>query len=140
MFVKVGFMKNQGFTRVSGWFSSVVVGVVVGFLFALVASVVPAFLMAHDLLSTSHIGVMSIVILAVGSMIGAYIAAVRHGCNGMVIGIFVGLFDLLLVVFLGVMFCTVSFDIIDISLFFVKFFSLVLFGAIGGIFGINTRS
>lgn len=137
MLRKVDCMKNQGFAQVSGGISSVVFGVVFSLAVIFVLSFLPAVLIMCDIFSTSHLRLVSMLILAVGGVLGGYKAAVKHGCNGMVMGIFVGLFDLLAIVFLSVIFHTVSFEMVNLSLFFVKLFCLVLFGAIGGILGIN---
>ena len=54
-------------------------------------------------------------------------------------GILVGIGILVVEVVLGSLFQTISFAMVDISLFLIECFGLMLFGAIGGIIGINLK-
>ncbi len=132
-------INNDGFTEITGIFNPLIKGTLVGVISIILLSVLFAVMVGYSLISTSAIKLISIITLFVGSLLGAYVTAKKHGCNGMFLGIITGLFILFLVIVAGLLFQTISFCVIDFSLFFVKLFGLMLAGAIGGIIGINVR-
>lgn len=115
-------------------------GAVIGSVFIVIISFLPALLIKCSVFSTSNIKVFSNITLFIGCLIGSCFSALIHGKNGMFVGVLTGLLILLFIILTGLLFQTISFEMIDLSLFLVKLFGLMLFGAIGGIIGINLKS
>lgn len=132
-------INNDSFIEVTSVFNTLIKGTLVGIISIILFSALSSIMVGYSLISTSSIKLISIITLFIGGLFGAYITARKYGYNGMILGIVTGLSILFVIVMAGVLFQTVSFEIIDFSLFFVKLFDLMLAGAIGGIIGINVR-
>lgn len=132
-------VNDNGFVQMTGLTVPVVKGVVIALLLIIIISLFPAVLIKSSIISTTGLKVISIAILFVAGFIGAIVSSISYGKNGMIIGIVTNLAILAIVFLMGLLFQTVSFEMIDLSVFLIKLFGLMLFGAIGGILGINIK-
>ena len=134
-------INNDEFIEIkNNWGLQVLKGAVIGSVFIVIISFLAALLIKCSVFSTSNIKVFSNITLFIGCLIGSCFSALIHGKNGMFVGVLTGLLILLFIILTGLLFQTISFEMIDLSLFLVKLFGLMLFGAIGGIIGINLKS
>lgn len=130
-------VKNNRLKEESNYFIPILTGTLLGIFTIVIFSVIFAFVMRYTGLETLNIKVISILILILGGLVGAYRSAVKYGRNGMFLGLITGSIILLVIVLIGLVCQTISFEMVDLSLFLIKLFSLMLSGAIGGILGIN---
>lgn len=131
--------KDNGFINEESLIGAILKGLILSTVSVLAFSFVPALLMNVDIINSRQVNIFAIVVLFMSSLIGGFKAAVNYGKNGMFTGILVGIGILVVEVVLGSLFQTISFAMVDISLFLIKCFGLMLFGAIGGIIGINIK-
>ena len=115
----------------------IIVGTLIGLISVFLVSLLCAALIVYNLLPIFGLKWVSIIILFVSNFIGAYKAAKIYKKNGMIVGMIVGISVLLIIILSGLLLQTISFEVVDLSLLLVKLFGLLLFGAIGGILGIN---
>ncbi|MBP0979871.1 MAG: TIGR04086 family membrane protein [Oscillospiraceae bacterium] len=131
---------DNGFVQVVGLTTPIIKGTLIGILVGFIISLIPAVLINGALMSTSGVKFVSTVVLFITGFVSAWFSAIFYGKNGMITGIITGLVILAVIFLTGLLFQTVSFEMIDLSLFLIKLFGLMLFGAVGGIFGINIKS
>ena len=129
---------NNAFNDINNGSYSIIYGVVFGIIVTILFSMISALLLQYSIISTSSMKIVSIINLFIGGFFCGYITAKKNKHNGMYIGMLSGIFLLFFVISLGLLFQTVSFGLINLSLFLVKFFGLALMGSIAGIIGVNT--
>ena len=131
--------KSNDFTNISSLTTQIMLGVVVGIVSVLIFAIGSAFLVEHFVISTFFVSLLASLTLFFGALVGGYKAARGYGKNGMFVGMIVGIIFLPIVILTGILFETFSFEVFDLSLLFTKIFGLMLFGAVGGILGINLK-
>lgn len=132
-------IKDNAFVDEESSISAILKGLILSAISVLILSFVPALLLNFQIINNSQVSVFVILALFISSLIGGFKSAVSYGKNGMFIGILVGIGILIIEIVLGSVFQTISFEMVDVSLFLIKCFGLMLFGAIGGIIGINIK-
>jgi len=115
--------------------SPVLTGLIYAFVMVMVSSVLFALLLYFTSLSDANLPLISYIVTAVSLLTGGFQAGRRSGSKGWYYGGLTGLIYGILLAIIGFLSLDTTFGLRNIALILLSF----LFGAFGGIFGVNRR-